>query len=273
MVGIHLCQPDACVSCAACCGIYNLVENTRPALVKRFEYRNALMEKVRAGGLSLEDYREVVRRREDGRRIFKTIYACEFVGFLNPDGTRVGCLLHPMVTGGEDLRVHSFYGREICDGHFCPSYQKLNPNEAQIVLDTVDDWYLYGAVITDIDFVKTFFSLVQNALGEEIRVARVRGNGLLVRILKEYFSLKTSWPFRDTSKPRFGKYYFVGEEYDIDRIDYARLGVEVPAFDPIFLSLASSFAAKDDLDRAVTTIDTLIKGFCHEYRRSDHEDH
>jgi hypothetical protein len=273
MVGIHLCQPHACTSCAACCGIYNLVDNTRESLVKRFEYRLTLMEKVRTGELTLEDYTSVVRHREDGRRIFKTIYSCEFVGFLNEERTRVGCMLHPLVTGGEDLRIHSFYGREICDGHFCPSYQKLSPNEAEIVLATVDDWYLYGAVITDIDFVKTFFSLVQNALGEEVSPAKVRGNPRLAGIVKEYFSLKVAWPFCDTSKPRFGKYYFVGEEYDIDRIDYARLGAEVPVYDPIFLSLASSFGTKDDLDRAMTKIDTLIKGFCHEYGRADHEDH
>jgi hypothetical protein len=273
MVDIHLCQPDACKSCAACCGIYNYVENTREHLVKRFEYRTALMDRVRSGELSLEGYSSAIRHREDGRRIFKTIYACEYVGFLNSERTRVGCMLHPMVTGGEDLRIHSFYGREICDGHFCPSYQKISPNEGAVVLATIDHWYLYGAVITDIDFVKTFFTLAQNALGEEIRPEKVARNPVLAGMLKEYFSLKVTWPFRDTSKPRFGKYYFVGEEYDIDRIDYARLGSGVPVYDPIFLSLASSFATKDDLDRAVTKIDTLIKGFCHEYGRSDNADH
>ena len=80
-------------------------------------------------------------------------------------------------------------------------------------------------------------------------------------------NLKVTWPFRDNSKPRFGKYYFVGEEYDIDRIDYAGLGADVPVYDSIYLSLASSFRLKDELDRAHTKIDTLIKGFCHEYGR------
>jgi hypothetical protein len=174
-----------------------------------------------------------------------------------------------MTTGGCDLRVHSFYGREICDGHFCPSYQKLDRNEAGTVLALLDDWYLYGSVITDIDFVKTFFRLVQNALGEELRPQVILGRPALAGILKEYFSLKVSWPFRDTSKLRFGKYYFVGEEYDIDRIDYAGLGSDVPAYDPIFLSLTSFFRTKDDLDHALTKIDTLIKGFCHEYGRTD----
>lgn len=273
MVDIHLCQPDSTKSCAACCGIYNYVENTRPALVKRFEHRGSLMAKVKKGDLSLEDYCSIIRHREDGRRIFKTIYACEYAGFVDDAKKRVGCMLHPVVTGGSDLRVHSFYGREICDGHFCPSYQKLQPNEASAVLACIDDWYLYGSVITDIDFVKTFFRIIQNAVGEEISPAVLRSNRQLVDILKSYFSLKITWPFRDTTKPRFGKYYFVGEEYDIDKIDYCRLGADIPAYDPIFLSLSSSFETKDDLDRAYTKIDTLIKGFCHEYGRARRAHH
>lgn len=268
MTDIHLCQPDSCKSCAACCGIYNYVENTRPELANRFEYRGLLMAKVRGGGLSLDEYREIIRHREDGRRIYKTIYACEFAGFLDEGKKRVGCMLHPMVTGGCDLRVHSFYGREICDGHFCPSYQKLTNNEVTAVLAVVDDWYLYGSIVTDIDFVKTFFTIVQNILGEEIAPEAVKASPILREILHRYFSLKITWPFRDVSRPRFGKYYFLGEEYDIDRINYERLGAPVPLYDPIFLSLSSSFGTKDELDRADTTIDNLIKGFCDEYGRA-----
>ncbi len=120
-------------------------------------------------------------------------------------------------------------------------------------------------MITDIDFIKTFFCLVQNSLGEEVSMRKVSASPRLKEILADYFCLKVSWPFRDNSKPRFGKYYFVGEEYDIDRIDYDSLGAEVPVYDPIFLSLASSFSSKDELDRACTKIDTLVKGFCDEY--------
>lgn len=273
MVRTHLCQPDAAKSCAACCGIYNYVENTRHALVRRFEYRGALMARVRSGALSLDEYRVAVRHREDGRRIYKTIYSCEFAGFVDESRKRVGCMLHPMVTGGCDLRDNSFYGRDICDGHFCPSYQKLTENEALCVLAAVDDWYLYGSVITDIDFVKAFFRFTQNSLGEEISPEVVKASPALTGIMREYFSLKTTWPFRDISKPRFGKYYFVGEEYAIDRIDYEKLGAAVPEYDPVFLSLSSCFIAKDELDRATGTIDNLFKGFCHEYDRSHREHH
>ncbi|HHO75949.1 MAG TPA: hypothetical protein ENN05_05920 [Deltaproteobacteria bacterium] len=269
MVDIHLCQPDKIKSCAACCGIYNYVDNNRASLTERFNYRTRLFSQVRTKEISIDSYREIIRHREDSKRIYKTIYTCEFVGFLNEGTTRVGCMLHPMSNDGLDMRDISFYGRDICDGHFCPSFQKLTTNEASTVLLCLDDWYLYGSVITDIDFVKTFFSIANNILGEEISSVVVESDSLLREILRGYFSLKERWPYRDNTRPRFGKYYFVGEEYDIDRIDYEKLGCDIPVYDPIFLSLSSQFRTTEQIVHAVAAMDDLMKGFCNEYSGND----
>lgn len=265
----HLCQPDGGKSCAACCGIYNYVKNRRDELSERFAYRTRLFAKVREGQLALEAYRDAVRRREDGQRIFHTIYTCEFVGYLNDTATRVGCMLHPLQNGGRDLREESFYGRDICEGHFCPSYEKLTLNEARIVIETVQDWYLYGAIITDIDFIKAFFRRVQDEMGEEVLAERVCANIPARTCLLRYFELKTTWPFRDTTRPRFGKYYFVGEEYDIDRIDYAALDATVSPWDPVFLSLASFFRSAKEVDVANSLLDVIKDEFINAYRRPD----
>ncbi len=272
MTRIHLCQPDTNKSCGACCGIYNYVGNTRDELAARFDYREKLMRKVRSGELSLEEYRDAVRHREDGRRIYKTIYTCEFAGWLDGDRKKVGCMIHPMQNDGNDMRDVSFYGREICEGHFCPSYQKLDENEARVIVDTLDDWYLFGAVITDIDYVKTFFRIVQNRIGEEIKPSVVKGSDKLRDILNRYYKLKVTWPFRDMKRPRFGKYYFVGEEYDIDRIDYAALGALTPVYDPMFLSLSSAFGSKQELDMAINMLDVIIDEFTYEYSETDNKD-
>lgn len=263
--GIHLCQPDGCKSCGACCGLYNYVDNSREALETRLRERTRLFERVRSGELTLDEYRAAIKYREDHRRIYKTIYACEFVGFLEPQELRVGCLLHPAGNGGRDLRDISFYGQEICDGHFCPSYEKLAAHEKEIMVALIDDWYLYGAVITDIDFVKSFFVHVQNRLGESVRPQRLLADEESCAALREYLQLKVSWPFRDQTRLRFGKYFFVGEEYDIDRIDYASLGVPVPAFDAIFLSLSSRFEGADEVVRAREIIEDKIERFCRGY--------
>jgi hypothetical protein len=273
MTQIHLCQPDDVKSCGACCGIYNYVVNTREELSARFDYRRKLMQKVRHGELSLESYRDALRHREDGRRIYKTIYTCEFAGWLDGDRKRVGCMIHPMQNAGIDMRDMSFYGREICEGHFCPSYQKLSDNEARIIVDTLDDWYLFGAVITDIDYVKTLFRIIQDMIGEEIKPERIRNSDKLKNILNRYYKFKVSWPFRDVKRPRFGKYYFVGEEYDIDKIDYACLGADIPVYDPVFLSLSSAFESRGELDVAINAIDVLIEEFTYEYSGIDRQDY
>ncbi len=266
MVDIHLCQPDAMKSCAACCGIYNYTDNTRDSLEQRFGYRTRLFSRVREKALAIEDYQAIIRHRENSKRIYTTIYTCEFVGFLDECFRRVGCMLHPLMNQGKDLRVISFYGQDICDGHFCPSYQKLDAHEVRILLAALDDWYLYGSTITDIDFVKTFFTIIQNRLGETLDVRKVRSRPALMEIIRRYCTLKVSWPFRDTARPRFGKYYFVGEEYDIARIDYAILNAPASPYDAVFMSLSSSFKNKEELDKAYQIVDSLIEEFCSGYK-------
>ena len=76
-------------------------------------------------------------------------------------------------------------------------------------------------------------------------------------------------PLRDTTRPRFGKYYFVGEEYDIDHIDYAALGASVSPWDPIFLSLASFFRSAQEVGMANAMLDVIKDEFIYAYRRSD----
>jgi len=266
LVDIHLCQPDATKSCAACCGIYNYADNTKDSLEQRFGYRTRLFSRVRENALAIEDYQTIIRHRENSKRIYTTIYTCEFVGFLDERFKRVGCMLHPLMNQGKDLRVISFYGQDICDGHFCPSYQKLDAHEVRILLAALHDWYLYGSTITDIDFVKTFFAIIQNRLGETLDARKVRSRPALMEIIRRYCTLKVSWPFRDTARPRFGKYYFIGEEYNIARIDYASIHAPASPYDAIFVSLSSSFKKKEELDKAYQIVDSLMEEFCSGYQ-------
>jgi len=48
---------------------------------------------------------------------------------------------------GIDLRGCSFYGLELCAGHFCPRAISLfRRSQSQILIKIIDDWYLYGLV-------------------------------------------------------------------------------------------------------------------------------
>jgi hypothetical protein len=177
---------------------------------------------------------------------------------------RVGCLLHPSLHQGRDLRGKSFYGEDLCAGHFCPSYTHLTEVEQVTVIHSLQDWYLYGLVITDIDLVKEFLRHVQNRLGDCLRGERLKGIGVRMA-LKEFFQLKEFWKFA-SSQNRLGKYYFSHAEYQVARIEYERgWGTKVSSFDKILVSLSSEFQSRRDLLEAESIIEARIEKFIEAY--------
>jgi hypothetical protein len=152
-----LCQPDPSKSCGACCGLYNWEDHSRKALSPLLEKRSDLFSSL---GRDPEIFRAAYAQAifPPGRKLLEEIHNCEFLGFLDGEKKRVGCLLHPSVNEGRDLREHCFYGKEICAGHFCPSHTHLTRVEQKSVVAALEDWYLYGLVVTDIDLVRDFFT-------------------------------------------------------------------------------------------------------------------
>ncbi|MBN1662428.1 MAG: hypothetical protein JW943_02395 [Deltaproteobacteria bacterium] len=261
---IHLCQPDASKSCGACCGLYNYVNSSKDALTERLSRRTELFHLTVKGPGDLAAFSAMINRTEDAAKRYEVIYCCEYIGFIDPERKKVGCLLHPLQNGGVDLRDVSFYGRELCDGHFCPSYHYISPEEKRALIHIIDDWYLYGLCVTDIDLVKEYFRLISDGVHEMPRARRFE-NGILRDIALGFFSFKTSWPFRSADANRLGKYYFDGSQYMISHIDYEALGCERSRFDKIFVSLSSDFRSKGEVERGENMIDEKIDAFIGAY--------
>jgi len=265
---IHLCQPDGCKSCGACCGLYNYADSSRSSLVAKLRKRTELFRETVKSAEDLPRFSRTIARWEPRERLYEVIYCCEYLGFLDAGERRVGCLLHPLQNGGRDLRDVSFYGRELCDGHFCPSYHFISREEKQALINVIDDWYLYGLCITDIDLVKEYFRFLSEGIGEVPRPERLK-EGPLKELVHQFFSLKITWPFRAADTNRFGKYYFDGSQYMISHIDYERLGCERSKFDRIFLSLTSHFATAESLRVAEAMIrdciENFIRAYCEKY--------
>jgi hypothetical protein len=261
---IHLCQPDAAKSCGACCGLYNYVDSSESSLTKRLQRRTDLFHLSVKGADDLRAFSERITKEEDQTKRYEVIYCCEYLGFLDPERKRVGCLLHPLQNGGSDLREVSFYGRELCDGHFCPSYHYISPEEKRALINIIDDWYLYGLCVTDIDLVKEYFRLISDGV-HEMPAAKRFANGILRDAALAFFALKTSWPFRSPDANRFGKYYFDGSLYMISHIDYEALGCERSRFDKIFVSLSSHFENKEAVKRGEDLIQEHIDAFVRTY--------
>ena len=226
--------------------------------------RTDLFQSMISTTRSIDVYRMKASGLYPGSKLFETIYNCEFLGFVDQERKRVGCLLHPMTNNGKELRDNSFYGKELCAGHECPSHTYLTEEEKKAVIYGSDNWYIYGLVITDIDFVKEYFKIINNTLGETIDPERIKKPELKV-IIADYFRLKESWEFKSEEK-RFGKYYFSCAEYHIARIDYReRLGINGSPFDKILVSLESEFHSAGDLHKAEGILQLNIDKFINAY--------
>jgi hypothetical protein len=163
---IHLCQ-RARASCGACCGLYNRTDQqdrgAATAELWRRTRRLARAERTEAA------FRQAAAELSAGgpAPLFPSVKICPLLGFLDAAGTRVGCLAHPLTTGGLDLRQCGTYDVTTCESFLCPSHAFLDEGEAQLA-EAVGDWYLYGLVVTDTPFLRAVLAAVAVLTGEEI---------------------------------------------------------------------------------------------------------
>ncbi|MBN1883521.1 MAG: hypothetical protein JW885_15245 [Deltaproteobacteria bacterium] len=262
---ISLCHPDDTKSCGACCGLYNWTDHNRRQVTELVNRRTDIFRSGMSYGKDLLIIKEELQAADSLERLFEVIYNCPFVGFVDQERRQVGCMIHPVHHGGRELRDISLYGAELCHGHECPSHQVLTEVERRLVIDSVDDWYLYGLVITDIDLIKEFTTLVSNRLGEEIRPHLFK-NRRVRDAAASFFRLKETWPYRNGQR-RFGKYSFSIAEYHIER-DVAEGELDIPEspFKKIFISLATRFENESDARRGHGIIEDSITRFVQLYR-------
>ena len=67
-----------------------------------------------------------------------------------------------------DWRGLSFHGGAACAGFFCRASRELTEGEREIIIGTVDDWYLYGLLISDIDYIKRVLRFVEESFGRPL---------------------------------------------------------------------------------------------------------
>jgi hypothetical protein len=263
---VSLCQPDSIKSCGACCGLYNWHDHGRETLVRLLRGRTTLFRSF-GQDLQLEAYSLAAKELTAGRKLLDDIYNCEFLGFLDEEERRVGCLLHPSVNKGLDLRDSSFYGPSLCAAHMCPSHEHLTETEKLSVIESLEDWYLYGLVITDIDLVKEFSRHAQDRLGDIIRPECLHDEGVRAA-LRAFFELKAAWRFA-SAEPRLGKYYFTHSEYRVARIDYEKRWKIGPSrFDRILISLSSEFQTEAEVREAEAVIEEKLGDFVQAYQKA-----
>jgi hypothetical protein len=259
--GVYLCQVSDTVSCGACCGLYNCADASRGRLQALLQERTEQFAAVPREVDAIDAFRLQRERSRYGERPFLDFYACPFLGFIGADGSRVGCLLHPLAAGnaGIDYRGLSFYGGLACRDYFCPSYRNLGAAHKEVIKTVCTDWYLYGLVITEDRMMGAFFAEIEKRLGRPLRAADLAAHASSRAAVLEFLSLKLNWPFRAPGAKGPGNYFFDDGLNPKPAVDYARLGAAPSRLDPILRELSSDFDRPADLERAEAWLDDFFE--------------
>jgi len=244
--------------------MYNWRGHSRELVLEVLNLQTGLFQQSdRSEGDLAKIKREISGKRPAPR--YARIHNCEFLGFIDRDFKKVGCLLHPELNQEKKLRDLSFHGRATCDEIRCTAYFYLSASEAELAAKATCDWYLYGLCLTDLDLSKEFFEIASDIIFEDVNAEKILKRPKLIGIFRKYVGFKERWPFARNPN-RFGKYYFVNSEYPIYKIDYQSLASEPSKYDKILNSLASEFRSRSELVSAEQELDSIFSDFAEAWR-------
>jgi hypothetical protein len=248
-VSFHLCQPGGGASCGACCGLYNFRDHSRATLTERLAAQTATF-----GPLPKEPeaWRAAARAlRQATPPLFPAVRVCPLLGFLDAEHTRVGCLGHPKVTGGVDLRDCGVYRADICETFTCPSFTWLTDAQARLVQAACPDWYLYGLVITDVELVRGCLRLLEWELAGPVDPEALAARPAALEAMRRLLALKETAPGRGTHAAVFGRFTPDTEGEPVSRtLDYAALGARAAPEDEVVLCLGHAPTRLEELAQA-----------------------
>ncbi len=274
---IYLCQVSETVSCGACCGLYNLPNLSREKLEMLLTKRTEAFASVPR----TEDGIYEFQRRNKGphrlSRPFPGFHHCPFLGLVGDKRSRVGCLLHPAVPGnnGVDYRSLSWYGEQACRTYFCPASQKLPTVYQSILMQTIDNWYVFGLIVTEHVLLTAYFKEVEFRLGRPITVTDYTQNIEAAVAFREFAELKSTWPYGRNDSPGPCNFFFENGLYPRPGVSRTTPDIGPSSFEKIHSELDAGFstakeiAAADRLleDLFVKTVRALTKNCLDCYKR------
>lgn len=240
-----LCQ-RAAASCGACCGIYNHADHGRAAVRARLDEHT---EALRGVPRTAAAFRAAAERLADRAPapLFPSVRVCPLLGWIDEGRTRVGCLAHPTVTGGPDLRDEGVYDASICETFLCPSHSWLSEEEAEMVAFTCGDAHLYGLTVTDVPFVRACLAAVGGAAGGRVE-RRHLDHPPFRAALRRLLALKED--LEPGSEGLYGAFQPGADGEPVPRrIDYAAMGRSASPWDEILACVGADPRSGNDLDR------------------------
>ncbi len=263
---VYLCQVDETTSCGACCGLYNVACATRESIEAVLKKRTEIFKKTDRTLEGILGFKKRIREMESSDRPYPEFHHCPYIGFMGEDLKRVGCLLHPLAWGnnGVDFRGLSYYGAMACRTYFCSAYHDLCQNHKKIILKAIDDWYLYGLIITETKLLKAFFSKIETMLKRPLTVYEILSEDRRRQIIKNFCLLKINWPYRSV-KGRFANYFFEDDLYKRPPVDYASFNLSFSEYDMFLRELESDFSSPGEFYKGEKMIKKIFCDFLETY--------
>ena len=257
---VYLCQVSPHVSCGACCGLYNVSDPSRRNLEAMLIRRTRWFAEVPRTVAGIDAFKTSVEGTEPQERPFPDFHHCAFLGVIEDDGRRVGCLLHPLAKGNEgiDWRGLSYYGGMACRTYFCPSARQLPSRWLTAVRQSMNHWYLHGLVVTERRLLAALFTELENRLGRVINTADFSEPVPAAALLTTLTTLKMNWPFRRQGTPGVSNYFFEDGLYARPAVKRKTKTLPASRFEDIFQELDSGFSSADDIEDAEAKIEGLL---------------
>lgn len=257
---VYLCQVSPDVSCGACCGLYNVADPSRERLEAMLIQRTRWFAAVPRTVAALDGFKARVEAAEPQRRPFPDFHHCPFLGLIEDDGIRVGCLLHPLARGndGVDWRGLSYYGGMACRTYFCPSVRHLPSRWLAAVRAGMDHWHLHGLIVTERRLLAAFFEEAERRLGRPVDASDFLAGSRAATALKQFAALKIDWPFRRPDAPGAGNYFFEDGRYSRPGVQRANDSIPPSLLEPILRELDAGFRTSEELHDAERRITTII---------------
>jgi hypothetical protein len=193
-------------------------------------------------------------------RPFPGFHHCPFLGLIGGKKSRVGCLLHPAAPGnsGIDYRSLSWYGEQACRSYFCPATNKLPPVYQSILIQSIDNWYVFGLIVTEHALVTAYFKEVESRLERHVTVSDYTQNPEAKDAFREFAELKTKWPYRRDDSPGPCNFFFENGLYP--RPDVFRATTDIPpsSFEKILRELDSGFSSAKEIAAADQLLNDLF---------------
>jgi hypothetical protein len=253
----YLCQVSNRVSCGACCGLYNVVNASRSSLLKILRTRTRHFKKSPRTVDAIFQFKKVVEEIEGRDRPMRDFHHCPYLGLIGPDKSTVGCLLHPHADGnkGMDFRSLSYYGGMTCHIYFCPSARLLDPRHKDIIRNVVDDWYLYGLIVTETRLLQTIFQELESRMNRPLYSEDFTSRHDCREALKYLFLLRVSWPFRAPENHRLANYFFNDHLYARPQIAAPAPGHAITRYRLILQELETNLSSEQALRQAELYLD------------------